>query len=65
VEERVKASMADQAEMAQILALMLRLREPAGVYQSGGCIATSREYPRGVWPGSAELVLPAPEIPTR
>lgn len=62
VEERVKASMADPAEMAQILALMLRLREPQGVYQSGGCIDTSREYPRGVCPGSAELVLPMPEL---
>lgn len=61
VEERVKASLANPAEMAQILALMLRLREPAGVYQSGGCIDTSREYPRGVWPGSAELVLPTPD----
>jgi hypothetical protein len=53
--------MADPDEMAQILELMLRLREPQGVYLSGGCIDTSREYPRGVWPGSAELVLPTPE----
>ncbi|MDP3709961.1 MAG: hypothetical protein Q8R56_18090 [Polaromonas sp.] len=59
VEERVKASMADPAQVAQILELMLRLREPRGVYQSGGCIDTSREYPRGVCPGSADLVLPA------
>lgn len=61
VEARVKASMADPDEMAQILELMLRLRDPQGVYLSGGCIDTSREYPRGVCPGSAELVLPPPE----
>lgn len=59
VEARVKASMADAAEAAQILELMLRLREPKGVYQSGGCIDTSREYPRWVCPGTADMVLPA------
>jgi len=58
VEARVKASMADPAQTTQILELMLRLREPKGVYQSGGCIDTSREYPRWVCPGSTDLVLP-------
>lgn len=61
VEARVKASMADPDQVAQILELMLRLRDPQGVYLSGGCIDTSREYPRGVCPGSAELVLPTLE----
>ena len=59
VEARVKASMADPAEAAQILELMLRLREPKGVYQSGGCIDTTREYPRRVCLGTADMVLPA------
>lgn len=58
VEARVKASMADPAQTAQILELMLRLREPQGVYQSGGCIDTSREYPRWVCPRSTDLMLP-------
>lgn len=58
VEARVKASMADLAQTAQILELMLRLREPQGVYQSGGCIDTSREYPRWVCPRSTDLMLP-------
>jgi hypothetical protein len=58
VEERVKASMADPTQAAQILELMLRLREPQGVYQAGGCIDTSREYPRRVCPGTADMVLP-------
>ncbi|MFC6281260.1 MULTISPECIES: hypothetical protein [Polaromonas] len=59
VEARVKDSMADAKQSAEILELMLRLREPKGVYQSGGCIDTSREYPRGVCPGTADMVLPA------
>lgn len=58
VEAGVKASSADPAEMARILELMLRMREPKGVYQSGGCIDTSREYPRWVCPGTADMVLP-------
>jgi hypothetical protein len=58
VEARVKASMANPDQTAQILELMLRLREPQGVYQSGGCIDASREYPRWVCPGSTDLVLP-------
>ena len=37
---------------------MLRLRDPKGVYQEGGCIDTSREYPRCVHPGTADIRLP-------
>lgn len=58
VEERVRASMADPAEVERILGLMLRLRDPKGVYAEGGCIDTSREYPRWVCPGTADLTLP-------
>ena len=58
VEARVQDSLADAAQAAQILELMLRLREPKGVYQSGGCIDTSREYPRWIRPETADLVLP-------
>lgn len=59
VEAGVKASSADPAETARILELMLRMREPKGVYRSGGCIDTSREYPRWMRPGTADMVLPA------
>jgi len=58
VEARVAATLADAGEVARILGLMLRLREPKGVYVDGGCIDTSREYPRWVCPGTADLVLP-------
>lgn len=58
VEAGVKASGADPVEASRILDLMLRMREPKGVYQSGGCIDTSREYPRWMRPGTADMVLP-------
>ncbi len=59
VEELVAASMSDQVEAGRILQEMVRLREPQGVYLDGGCIDTSREYPRLVCPGTSDLVLPA------
>ena len=59
VDARVKASLADPAELAQILESMLQLRGPQGVYEFGGCLDASREYPRQLCPGSAGLVLPA------
>ncbi len=58
VEERVRASQADPDVLAGILARMTRLRDPKGVYADGGCIDTTREYPRRVCPGTADLVLP-------
>lgn len=58
VEARVKATMSDPDEKAAILRQMMRWREPAGVYIDGGCIDTSREHPRPVCPGIAEMNLP-------
>jgi hypothetical protein len=58
VEERVRESMNDPVEVARILGIMLRLREPKGVYVDGGCIDASREYPRWVCPGTSDIVLP-------
>lgn len=59
VEQRVRQSMADPTEVERILQRMTRLRDPKGVYAEGGCIDTSREHPRRVCPGTADLVLPA------
>lgn len=42
-----------------ILARMLRLRDPRGVYAEGGCIDATREYPRGIVGQGCELKLPA------
>lgn len=58
VEALVRASMGDPQEVARILEQMLRLREPKGVYHSGGCIDTSREYPRLSCPGTSDMLLP-------
>lgn len=57
VEELVRASLRDQQEVERILEMMLRLREPKGVYRNGGCIDTSREFPRLVCPGSSDMAL--------
>ncbi len=58
VEARVAATLEDPAEVARILARMVRLRDPRGVYAEGGCIDTTREYPRLVRPGTADIRLP-------
>lgn len=61
VAEHVRATAADPVRRREVLERMLRYRDPRGVYQAGGCIDTTREYPRRVCPGSPELVLPALE----
>jgi hypothetical protein len=58
VEERVAAARQDPTEVARILALMQRYREPRGVYLDGGCLDTTREYARWVRPGTSDLALP-------
>lgn len=60
VEPLVAASLKDPAELARIMAVMERYREPRGVYTAaGGGIDTTREFARWVRPGTADLVLPA------
>jgi len=57
----MEASMQDPAEMARIMAIMERYREPRGIYtDAGGCIDTTREFARWVCPGTSDLVLPLP-----
>ncbi len=58
VRERVAATLQDPAELERVLSLMMGLRDPKGVYASGGCIDTSREHARWVCPGTSDLVLP-------
>lgn len=58
VEQRVRATLQNPAEVERILPRMMRLRDPGGTYAEGGCIDTSREYPRWVCPGSSDIVLP-------
>jgi hypothetical protein len=49
--------MSEPAELERILERMMRLRDPSGVYAEGGCIDTSREYPRCVCPVTSPIVL--------
>jgi hypothetical protein len=58
VETLVADARQDDAELARILALMQRYREPRGVYLDGGCMDTTREFARWVCPGTTDLVLP-------
>ena len=58
VAQLVAASLRDPAEVARILDKMQRLRDPQGVYQEGGCVDSSREFPKWVCAGSTDLALP-------
>ncbi len=58
VDACVQASLRNPAETEAILDAMLRYRDPKGVYADGGCIDTSREYPRWVCPGTSDMVIP-------
>ena len=58
VEARVAQTLADAPQTAEVMRQMLRLRDPKGVYDAGGCIDTTREAPRLVCPGTTDIVLP-------
>jgi hypothetical protein len=57
VEERVRLSLQDPAEVQRILQEMLQWRVGRGA-SGGGCIDTTRECARWVRPGTADLNLP-------
>ena len=58
VERRVAETLQDDLKIRKTLDRMLRWRDSKGVYGDGGCIDTTREVPRWVCPGTADLVLP-------
>ncbi len=58
VEEHVSATLKNPMETAQILERTMRMRDASGVYEQGGCIDASREYPRWVCPDTADIILP-------
>jgi hypothetical protein len=58
VEARSRATLSDPAELGRILDCIMRLRDKFGVYADGGCIDTTREYPRWVCPGTSDIILP-------
>ena len=59
VERLVAQTQADPEARARVLDRMLRMRDPKGVYAQGGCIDTTREYPKSVSREHCKLVLPA------
>lgn len=58
VERWVAQTQAEPETKARVLERMLRMRDPQGVYEQGGCIDTSREYPKDVSREHCELMLP-------
>ena len=58
VDACVQESMSHRNEARRILDRMLRLRDGRGVYADGGCIDASRECPRPLCRGTADLRLP-------
>jgi len=58
VERHVAQTQANPEARAQVLQRMIRMRDPKGVYAEGGCIDTTREYPRSVSQDQCDLVLP-------
>jgi hypothetical protein len=58
VEARVAQTEANPSTRTQVLERMLRMRDPKGVYAEGGCIDTTREYPKSVSREHCELLLP-------
>ncbi len=59
IEPLIEATLANPVELARVMALMTRWREPRGVYTAaGGCMDTTREFARWVRPGSADMPIP-------
>jgi hypothetical protein len=58
VEARAGATLADPPRLKQVIGRMARLRDPKGVYALGGCTDLSREFPRYVCRGTADIALP-------
>ena len=59
IEPLIEATLANPVELARVMALMTRWREPRGVYTiAGGCMDTTREFARWVRPGTTDMPIP-------
>lgn len=58
VDASLQRTLAQPEALQQVLQRMMRMRDTQGVYADGGCIDSTREYPRGVAPSVCELALP-------
>ena len=54
----VAASAANPRECERILGLMMKYRDPSGIYAEGGCIDATRESLRFMHPGSSDIQIP-------
>jgi hypothetical protein len=61
-ESVVEACMVDTlrnpTKLKWVLQRMMKMRDPKGVYADGGCLDSTREYPKQIFPGISELNLP-------
>ncbi len=58
VAQAVQATRSDPQACDQVLDIMMRMRDPQGIYADGGCIDATREFPRCVSQEGCQLVLP-------
>ncbi len=59
---RVAESAAKPEEVERILALMMKYRDPYGVYADGGCVDATRESFRFMHPASSDIRIPAAHL---
>ena len=59
VAKRVAQSAANPTEVERILGLMMKYRDPYGVYAQGGCVDATRESFRFLHPASSDIRIPA------
>jgi hypothetical protein len=52
-------TMRNPTKLKRVLERMMKMRDPKGVYADGGCLDSTREYPKQIFPGSNELRLPS------
>lgn len=58
VDACVADTLVDPVKLQSVTERMMKMRDAKGIYQSGGCLDATREYPKQILPGSCELQLP-------
>jgi len=58
VEASVQETMKAPDKVQDVLHLMMRIRDPKGIYAEGGCLDATREHPKQIFPPNIELSLP-------
>jgi len=59
VEECVEQTLSDPVKTQKVLAVMMRMRDPDDVFESGGCIDFQRTYVRNICQGTANISFPS------